>query len=81
MADKDNCEQLKYFSHIMDSVADGVFTVDRDMHIIAFNRAAELMTGVKRADAVGRPCHEIFRTSVCENGCPVREAKIGRAHV
>lgn len=74
MADKENCEQLKYFSHIMDSVADGVFTVDRDMHVIAFNRAAELMTGVKRADAVGRPCHEIFRTSVCENGCPVREA-------
>jgi sigma54 specific transcriptional regulator, Fis family len=74
MADNDNCEQLKYFSHIMDSVADGVFTVDRDMHVIAFNRAAELMTGIKRADAVGRPCHEIFRTSVCDNGCPVREA-------
>ncbi len=74
MADKQNCEQLKYFSHIMDSVADGVFTVDREMKIIAFNKAAELMTGIKREDAVGKPCHEIFRTSACNNACPVREA-------
>lgn len=74
MADKPNCEQLKYFSHIMDSVADGVFTVDREMKIIAFNKAAELMTGIKREDATGRPCHEVFRTSACENGCPIREA-------
>jgi two-component system, NtrC family, response regulator HydG len=65
----------------MDSVADGVFTVDRDMHVIAFNRAAELLTGIKRADAVGRPCHEIFRTSVCDNllsGTGSNEERVNR---
>ncbi len=64
----------EHFRHIIDSVADGVFTVDRDMHITSFNRAAELMTGIKREDAINRPCHEVFRTSVCDSACPVREA-------
>ncbi len=64
----------EHFRHIIDSVADGVFTVDREMHITSFNRAAEIMTGIKREDAINRPCHEVFRTSVCDSACPVREA-------
>ncbi|NJD39170.1 MAG: PAS domain-containing protein [Geobacter sp.] len=64
----------EHFRHIIDSVADGVFTVDRDMHITSFNRAAEILTGIKREDAINRPCHEVFRTSVCDSACPVREA-------
>ena len=41
---------------ILDSVADGVFTVDRDWRITTFNRAAEQITGIPRDEAVGRPC-------------------------
>ncbi len=67
-------DQLNYLNNIMDSVADGVFTVDRSMRIIAFNHAAERLTGIIREDAIGRPCHDIFRTSACENLCPIREA-------
>lgn len=74
MPDRLKDGNLEHFRHIIDSVADGVFTVDRDMHIASFNRAAELLTGIKREDAIGRPCHEIFRTSVCDSACPVREA-------
>lgn len=64
----------EHFRHIIDSVADGVFTVDREMHITSFNRAAEILTGIKREDAINRPCHEVFRTSVCDSACPVHEA-------
>ena len=32
---------------ILDSVADGVFTVDEDYRITSFNRAAELITGME----------------------------------
>jgi PAS domain S-box-containing protein len=59
---------------ILDSVADGVFTVDQTMHITSFNRAAEELTGFTRAEALGQPCCEIFRTNVCFDSCPVREA-------
>ena len=32
---------------ILDSIADGVFTVDSDWKITSFNRAAEKITGIK----------------------------------
>lgn len=59
---------------ILDSVADGIFTVDNGMYITSYNRAAELLTGIMRNDAIGKQCHQIFRTAVCFNSCPVREA-------
>ena len=59
---------------ILDSVADGVFTVDNDMRITSFNRAAEELTGFSRNEALGQPCCEIFRTNVCFDECPVRQA-------
>ena len=57
---------------ILDSVADGVFTVDRDWRITSFNRAAERITGVSRTDAIGKPCWEVFRASICETHCALR---------
>ena len=51
---------------ILDSVADGVFTVDDGFRITSFNRAAEQITGVPRREAIGRPCCEVFRASICE---------------
>jgi PAS domain S-box-containing protein len=57
---------------ILDSVADGVFTVDRDWRITSFNRAAERITGVPRADAIGKPCWEVFRASICETHCALK---------
>jgi len=58
---------------ILDSVADGVFTVDMDWRITSFNRAAEQITGVSRAEALGRPCCDVFRASICENECALKE--------
>ena len=57
---------------ILDSVNDGVFTVDGLWHITSFNRAAERITGVPRAEAIGRPCCDVFRASICENACTLR---------
>lgn len=69
-----DCEHLEYVSHIMDSVADGVFTVDCEMKIMAYNRAAEQITGIPRDQAIGLYCYDVFRTGVCQTACPVREA-------
>jgi len=58
---------------ILDSIADGVFTVDAQWRITSFNRAAERITGVKRGDALGQPCCEVFRASICETACALRQ--------
>ena len=57
---------------ILDSIADGVFTVDEGWCITSFNRAAERITGVPRAEAVGRRCCDVFRASICENACALK---------
>lgn len=58
---------------ILESIADGVFTVDLDWTIQSFNRAAEEITGISRDEAIGRKCWEVFRASVCESSCVLRE--------
>ncbi|MFC1552271.1 sigma-54 interaction domain-containing protein [Candidatus Latescibacterota bacterium] len=54
---------------ILDSITDGVFTVDKDWRVTSFNRAAEHITGVAREEAIGKPCRYVFRASICEKNC------------
>ena len=58
---------------ILDSIADGVFTVDLERRVTSFNRAAEKITGIKKEDALGRQCWEVFRASICETQCALRQ--------
>ncbi len=58
---------------ILDSVVDGILTVDNQWRITSLNRAAERLTGVSRDEALGRLCCDVFRTSVCRNGCALKE--------
>ncbi len=57
---------------ILESISDGVFTVDHDWRVTSFNRAAEEITGVPREEAIGRRCCEVFRASMCEVDCALR---------
>jgi PAS domain S-box-containing protein len=57
---------------ILDSVNEGVFTVNLDWRITAFNKAAQRITGVAREHAVGRPCCDVFRANICEANCALR---------
>jgi PAS domain S-box-containing protein len=57
---------------ILDSINEGVFTVDLTWTITSFNKAAEQITGVTRAEAVGRLCSEVFRADICEKACALR---------
>ncbi|MCU0610935.1 MAG: sigma 54-interacting transcriptional regulator [Candidatus Eisenbacteria bacterium] len=64
---------------ILQSISDGVFTVDPDWIVTSFNRAAEDITGVPRGDAIGRPCADVFRSSMCASECALRRTvKSGR---
>ena len=59
-------------SVILDSIADGVFTVDEDFIITSFNRTAEEITGVSREEALGKPCCEVFKADICEADCALK---------
>ena len=57
---------------ILESISDGVFTVDHNWTITSFNRAAEEITGVPRDEAIGRHCWEVFRSNMCEGYCALK---------
>jgi len=58
---------------VLDSVPDGVFTVDNDWRITSFNCAAARITGIDRDEAIGQRCCEVFRTSICESACALKQ--------
>ncbi|MBN1614587.1 MAG: sigma 54-interacting transcriptional regulator [Deltaproteobacteria bacterium] len=60
---------------ILDSIADGVFTVDDDWRITSFNRAAEQITGVPRQEAIGQLCQEVLKADICERNCILRKTR------
>ena len=57
---------------ILESVSDGVFTVDHEWRITSFNHAAEKITGIPRKEAIGKHCQEVFRSNICETDCALR---------
>jgi len=58
---------------ILNSISEGVFTVDLDWRITSFNRAAEEITGIGHQDAVGKHCKDVLRADVCETDCTLAE--------
>ena len=65
--------------HILESISEGVFTVDHEWRITSFNRAAEEITGTPRNDAIGKHCWEIFHSNLCKGNCALRRTmKEGR---
>lgn len=67
--------EIKNFTNvILDSIAEGVFTVDEEWKISSFNRAAEMITGFSRENVIGKYCKEIFRSNVCMVDCPLAQA-------
>lgn len=58
---------------ILDSIADGVFTVDQEFNITSFNRAAEKITGIESQEAIGRKCFNIFHANICQTACVLKE--------
>jgi len=58
---------------ILESISDGVFTVDSEWRITSFNRAAEEITGISRREALGKYCSEVLHSSMCEAECALRK--------
>ncbi len=74
MKEQDKLEQ------ILRSIADGVYTVDRELRILSFNVAAERITGWQESEVLGRNCAEVLQEQdeygnlMCQTDCLVRKA-------
>ncbi len=66
--------ESRFFKVILSSIADGVFTVDTEKRITSFNPAVERLTGVPASKAIGKKCHEVFHSDICETNCLVDRA-------
>jgi PAS domain S-box-containing protein len=66
MSDK---TQNEVHNVILDSISEGVFTVDLDWRITSFNHAAEEITGIQREKAISQHCRDVLRADVCETDC------------
>jgi PAS domain S-box-containing protein len=65
-----NAERKK-MEDLVDSMADGVFSVDQELRIRRFSRNMEQMLGIRLEDAIGKPCRETLRGSLCDTDCPL----------
>jgi len=71
----------RLYQVILDSIADGVYTVNLDWRVTSFNKAAEIITGIKRKEAIGQPCFEVLRSNMCENHCLLKRVMEARKTV
>ncbi|MFZ1983008.1 MAG: sigma 54-interacting transcriptional regulator [Desulfatitalea sp.] len=67
---------IQHIEHdmLLESLPEGVFTINTRWCIESFNHRAEEITGYRREEVIGRQCWEIFRSDLCQLGCPLRTA-------
>ncbi|MFH1214969.1 MAG: PAS domain-containing sensor histidine kinase [Pseudomonadota bacterium] len=65
-------ETQQFRRFILDNVPVAMITMDADLRITSFNRRAETLTGYAANEAVGRSCHGILNSSLCDSNCPLQ---------
>lgn len=70
--------EMEFYRQLLDSIADGVYFVDRDRRVTFWNRGAERISGYSAREVVGRSCADnILRhvdasgRQLCVAGCPL----------
>lgn len=61
----------EFTQDILDSLAEGIYTVNKDFRINSFNRAAEKITGYKRDEVLGKFCKNVLSSDRCVKDCPI----------
>lgn len=69
-------DQKNKLDAIFNSNIEGTFTIDNDWNVTSFNRSAEKITGFKKSEAIGKKCWEIFKSSICRNGCHMEQTML-----
>ncbi len=65
---------------ILNSLAEGVITVDKEFMITFINEAAEKMTGFRKNEVIGKICKNVLKPEYCPENCPIaRILKFGKS--
>ncbi len=56
---------------IVNSLADGVFTVDAELCVTSFNKGMERITGLKEENVIGIKCRDVLKADNCDTDCPL----------
>jgi PAS domain S-box-containing protein len=67
-------QNLPLHEELLESMPEGIFTINTRWRVATFNRQAEKITGFRREEVIGRNCWEIFRSDMCHTGCPLQIA-------
>jgi two-component system phosphate regulon sensor histidine kinase PhoR len=59
---------------IIQSLPDGIITVDGQLQVTDLNRAGEKLLALSREQALGKYCGEVLRSSLCGKECPLKTA-------
>ena len=76
--DKQETLDPRFAGFLLDSMADGVFTLDGEGRITTWNTSMERISGFSRGEAMGRSCSMLGFNHCIEKSCPtgVRECGI-----
>lgn len=74
MANQKLINSVSHTDLILDSIADGVFSIDCDWRITSYNRAAQLITGVPKDEAIGSTCRDVFHSNICDSNCLLKQS-------
>jgi len=71
--------RIREIRELVASTSDSAFAVDGSGQIVAWNHAAETMTGLAAGEVMGKPCAEIIHGTdecgpVCSPDCTVKQA-------
>ncbi|MBW1740730.1 MAG: PAS domain S-box protein [Deltaproteobacteria bacterium] len=52
-------------NQIFETAADGMCVIDKDFNVLRVNESFSALSGVSKAQAIGKKCHEVFRGPLC----------------
>jgi PAS domain S-box-containing protein len=62
-------QQTSVLESVFDQLSDALVLYDPEFRITGVNRAAEKLFGLGAEDMLGRHCRDVFKCTLCENGC------------
>lgn len=65
-------QEKNKIASIINSLADGVFTLDKELRITSFNNGMEYLTGKTESDVIGLKCNDILNADNCDDNCPLK---------
>ncbi|MCK4759317.1 MAG: PAS domain S-box protein, partial [Candidatus Aminicenantes bacterium] len=70
---KEDVNTEEFIKTILESMDEGILSIDKNARITFFNHSAEEITGFKREEVLNKDCRDILNSDMCEEACPLKE--------